>query len=121
MRRRLHLLALVPLCIWLVIWGRGYLRFDFVGARGWHVGSDYGAVYTIYSGGSSFYRFSGDAGANGRLETKTGTVARPWLPVRTWQSNGDRFWVVEWWAIGHHLIWKTSITSPWLRRGAHPD
>src|SRR5438094_9537305 len=49
----------LPAVLAATMWVRSYWRFDFAGARGWNAGSDFGAVYTFYSGGGATYYSTG--------------------------------------------------------------
>jgi hypothetical protein len=74
-------------------------------------------VYLFDGSGSEAYYVSGTPGLYRRLEVETGSAFRPWLPLWTWRYNGDRFVVVQWWAItaaGAGLAWWVW----WRRRGA---
>lgn len=108
MRRHLHILALLLALLAATMCARSYCRFDFGVAHGWTVGSESGSLYLFDGSGSEAYYVSGTPGLYGRLEVETGSVHRPWLPFWTWRYNGDRFVVVQWWAIsaaGAGLAW----------------
>jgi hypothetical protein len=105
MRRRLHILALLPALLAAAMWARSYWRFDFGVAHGWTVGSELGALYVFDGSGSDAYYVSGPPGSNGRLEIETGSSHRPWSPFWTWRYQGDRFVAVQWWAANTGLAW----------------
>jgi hypothetical protein len=94
MKRRLHILTLLPALLATTMWARSYWRFDFGVAHGWTLGSESGSLYLFNGSGSEAYYVSGPPGSYGRLEVETGSAYRPW-----WRYNGDRFAAVQWWGI----------------------
>jgi hypothetical protein len=87
MRRRLHILALLPALLAATMWARSYWRFDFAVARRWTLGSESGSLYLFDGSGSEAYYVSGPPGSYGGLEVETGSARRPWLPFWTWRST----------------------------------
>jgi hypothetical protein len=78
------------------------------------IASESGALY--YLPGLDFpdHYMTGTAGSNGRLEVETGSSYMPWLPLRTCRYAGDRFWVVQWWAVV--LVEAAGLRWFWRRR-----
>jgi hypothetical protein len=52
MRRRLHIVALLPALLAATMWARSYWRFDFGVARGWELGSELGSLLVVDGSGS---------------------------------------------------------------------
>jgi hypothetical protein len=75
-RRRLHILALLPVLLAATMWARSYWRFNFGRAR-LDGGLGVMALYVFGGSGSEAYYMSGLPGSNNRLEVETGSRYRP--------------------------------------------
>ncbi|MDB5322210.1 MAG: hypothetical protein JWN40_3841 [Phycisphaerales bacterium] len=98
MRRRLHILALLPALLAAAMWARSYWSCDIAGNGTWAVMSELGAVFVGHGDVSDGFSTT-PSGANGILEDETGTVRRRWLPIWTWTYKGDRVVMMQWWTI----------------------
>ncbi len=100
MRRARHILPLLPALLAMSLWARSYCRFDIGVGRRWMLNSESGSLY-FFNGAfvDTPSYISGPARTGGRFEAQTGGTYRPWLPIRTWNYQGDRIWAVGWWTI----------------------
>ena len=100
MRQFPNALLLALVITSMALWIRSYSRFDAISALGFGILSESGEVYNVklqMSDDSGYV--NGKAGKYGRFEVEMGLKRRPWLPVRTWTSDGRRSVSLQCWAI----------------------